>query len=64
VSPAVSLVEAGRKPDLVCWIRLPDIDGVEFIRDLRSWSERRSSSFRTLDRGRQGRRSTPAPTII
>jgi len=37
----LGLVEAGtRKPDLVVLdLGLPDIDGVDFIRDLRSWSE-------------------------
>ena len=35
------LVEAGnRKPDLIVLdLGLPDLDGVEFIRDLRGWSE-------------------------
>ena len=66
-SCADGLLEAGaNKPDLIVLdLGLPDGNGVDFIRDLRAWSDVPiSSSRRARTRRKRFRRSTSAPTTI
>jgi two-component system KDP operon response regulator KdpE len=60
------LVESGtRKPDVVIlYLGLPDGDGVDFIRDLRTWSKTPVIVLSArVDETDKIRRWTPGPTI-
>jgi two-component system KDP operon response regulator KdpE len=58
------LVDAGTRADVVAGPRLPDIAGVDFIKNFRGWSTAPILVLSALGRGDRCRRSTPARTTI